>query len=46
MKKDELIREIVKLIPDRRHVSYRFLSSFSSTQLERYLTEFKKAGDL
>jgi len=44
MKKDDMIKEIVRLIPDRRFVSYRFLNSFSATQLERYLQEFRKAG--
>ena len=45
MKKDDMIKEIVRLIPDRRFVSYRFLNSFSATQLERYLQEFRKAGE-
>jgi len=45
MKKQDLIKEIVRFIPDRRFVSQRFLNSFSSTQLERYLLEFRRAGE-
>ena len=44
MKKEDLIKEISRFIPDQRFVSHRFLNSFSRNQLERYLEEFRKAG--
>ena len=46
MNKDDVIKEIVKLIPDRRYVSHRFFNCFTQDQLQRYLREFQRAGEL
>lgn len=43
MSKDDLIKAIARLVPDRR-VSYSFFNAFSKAQLERYLRKFRTAG--